>query len=80
MEQKDNIRELSFEKALTILEEIAEKMASDNVELEQIMSLYEKGMQYLKHCRNKLSEAEAKLSSVEKELLAENPREESDGS
>lgn len=62
---------MSFEKALRKLEEIAQQMSDEAVELEAMLDLYKEGMLYLKHCRNKLEEAEARLELINKNAAIE---------
>ena len=52
---------VSFEKAITRLEEIVETMEKGDIPLEQALELYQEGQVLLKSCQIKLAEAEKKL-------------------
>nr|MDK2851598.1 Exonuclease small subunit [Candidatus Cloacimonadota bacterium] len=56
-----NMEELSFDEALTALEETVEQLSNTSTKLEELVELYEKGTHYLTICRNKLKEVEAKI-------------------
>ena len=59
--------ELSFQKALNRLEEIVEKLEDPNLDLEEGLTLLEEGVKLHKLCKTKLTEANAKISSILKE-------------
>ncbi len=63
-----NLEELSFEVALKGLEEIVEKLSGSSNNLDEMLSLYAEGVNYLKHCQAKLGEAEARIKILSDEL------------
>jgi exodeoxyribonuclease VII small subunit len=60
----DDVSALSFEKALTELESIVEKLESGKVDLEQSISIYERGEALKKHCEKLLKDAEARIEKI----------------
>ena len=60
----DDIKKLSFEKALGELEEIVDNLESGSVDLEQSIGHYTRGSLLRLHCQNKLDEAVLKLEEV----------------
>jgi exodeoxyribonuclease VII small subunit len=65
VENKD--LKLSFESALTRLETIVESMESGDVPLADLLAKFEEGNTLLKHCENRLKEAELKIEQLKKE-------------
>ena len=59
-----DIKTLSFEKALALLEEIVAKLESGKVDLEESIKIYESGEALRKHCETKLAEAEARIEKI----------------
>lgn len=55
---------MTFEEALKRLEEIVQRIEGGNLNLEEMMSLYEEGMGLSKFCMEKLNEAEHKVLQV----------------
>jgi exodeoxyribonuclease VII small subunit len=62
---------LPFEEALKKLEDIVEKMESDDLPLETLLAKYEEGSRLVKICQEKLSEAELKIRQLEKNAAGE---------
>lgn len=48
------------------MEEIVEAMEADDLPLEKLLAKYEEGSKLVKICREKLSEAELKITQLEK--------------
>lgn len=76
---------LKYEDAYAKLEEIVERMSSASVPLDELMRLYEEGMQLAEHCGKLLKGYEARLEKVsqkvidaEKEAIGEVPDEDDD--
>jgi exodeoxyribonuclease VII small subunit len=73
-----------FEKALGELEEIVKKLESGNLALDKSLELFQRGVELARHCKQKLDEAELKVSQLVKDkegLFREEPFEEkSEGS
>ena len=59
-----DVSTLSFEKALAELESIVEKLESGKVDLEQSISIYERGEALKKHCERLLKDAEARIEKI----------------
>ncbi|MDD2332116.1 MAG: exodeoxyribonuclease VII small subunit [Candidatus Cloacimonetes bacterium] len=57
-------QDLSFEQSLKKLEGIVEQLASGSANLEEMVQLYEQGIVYLNHCRDKLEQVETKIRTV----------------
>jgi exodeoxyribonuclease VII small subunit len=64
MTDEIDIKALSFEKALALLEEIVAKLESGRVDLEDSIKIYERGEALRKHCEAKLAEAEARIEKI----------------
>ena len=60
----DDIKKLSFEKALGELEEIVDNLESGSVDLEKSIEQYTRGSLLRLHCQNKLDEAVFKLEEI----------------
>ena len=61
----------SFEKALTELESIVEKMEAGELSLDESLSLFEKGVQLAKYLREELGKAEKKVEILLKNAEGE---------
>ena len=59
-----DVSQLSFEQALTALEEVVQQLESGNVPLDQSISLYERGEQLRKHCQARLDDAQARIEKI----------------
>jgi exodeoxyribonuclease VII small subunit len=66
MSDKSN-KNLSFEEALKRLEEVLQSLERSDCPLEEAMSLYQEGMKLVRTCRDKLTDAESKISILLKE-------------
>lgn len=62
-------KELTYEQAYQKLEEIVEKMNAASVPLDELMSLYEEGMELAKHCDALLKSYDARLEKVAKQSM-----------
>lgn len=56
---KDN--ETTFKEAVEELEKITDSLESGELELEQSLALFERGVELIKHCQDKLDSAQAKV-------------------
>lgn len=54
-------KEFDFEKALTELEQLVEKMEQGNLSLETSLKLFERGVSLTRACQKALTEAEQKV-------------------
>ena len=64
MTGQPDILSLPFEKALAQLEEIVTRLESGKVDLEQSISIYERGEALKKHCETLLKAAEARIEKI----------------
>jgi exodeoxyribonuclease VII small subunit len=62
--QQQNLENLSFEKALTDLEEIVRALESGKAPLEEAIQSYERGIALKNHCETKLQEARLKIEKI----------------
>ena len=56
----------TFEKALDRLEEIANQLEDESVELEETLKLYKEAQDLAVHCQEKLDQAETELETLVK--------------
>ncbi|MBO7217339.1 MAG: exodeoxyribonuclease VII small subunit [Clostridia bacterium] len=59
-------KEMSFEKAYKMLEEIADKLESNEITLDESISLFEEGVKLSKYCSDVLDKAKQKIEILEK--------------
>ncbi|AHF97511.1 MAG: exodeoxyribonuclease VII small subunit [Desulfurella sp.] len=64
-------QELSFEQALKRLEEIAQKLEQENLNLEDALKYFEEGMELSKFCSLTLQKAENKVKVIMKDSEVE---------
>ena len=55
-------KDIPFEQALSELQSVVERLETGKVALEESLSLYERGMQLIKICNEKLDKAEQRVS------------------
>lgn len=60
------ISKMSFESAMTRLEEIVEILSSQKINLDSMIELYEEGNFLREHCAKRLDEAKMKVEIVSK--------------
>jgi exodeoxyribonuclease VII small subunit len=60
----DDIAALSFEQALQQLEQIVQRLEKGQVDLEDSISIYERGTALKAHCEAKLRDAEARIEKI----------------
>lgn len=60
------VKDMSFEAAMSALENVVGQLESGNVPLEESIALYERGDALKKHCEKKLAEAEEKVAQITK--------------
>ena len=63
-EQSPDISSLSFEAALSELEEIVRQLEAGRSSLEDAIGAYERGARLKQHCEKKLSEAKARVEKI----------------
>lgn len=59
-----DIEKLSFEEALSNLEDIVQKLEGGTVELETSIEIYTRGQQLKAHCESKLKDASARIEKI----------------
>lgn len=66
----NSIKELKYEQAYEMLVEIVDRMNDASVPLDELVSLYEKGMALAEHCEALLKSYESRMKMVSKKALA----------
>ena len=61
---KKNIRDFSFEESLRELENIVDKIDSNEIDLENSVRLYERGIELKKICEAKLKKVELQIKKI----------------
>ncbi len=61
-------QELRFEEAMESLENIIDRMETERIPLDDLLKEYEKGTKLLKLCRERIENARAKISKINKDL------------
>lgn len=61
---EQDVETMSFEEAMTALEQVVVRLERGDVPLDETISLYERGAQLKKRCETKLKEAEAKVAAI----------------
>ncbi len=56
--------ELSFKEAIDELERITESLESGELELEESLRLFERGVELVKYCQEKLNSAKSKVEAL----------------
>jgi len=64
---KSDITKLEFEKAYQELESIVERMERGEQDLENSLTDFERGVSLMKHCHDKLKDAEQKVEILMKD-------------
>lgn len=57
-------KELSFEKAMSQLEEIVDRLEEGDAPLEEAIAIYKEGMELSKLCHDKLKNVEKQLAQI----------------
>ena len=61
---QEDIKQMSFEKALEELEIITNDYEDGNPSIEKAVKLYERGLALTEHCESKLKEAKKKIEEI----------------
>lgn len=67
---KKQISKMSFESAISRLEEIVETLSSQRINLDSMISLHEEGVLLKEFCEQKLADAKLKIETVSKTKLS----------
>ena len=70
-EQKNDIKNLTFEEAIKELGGIVGSVEEGKSSLEESLGQYERGMALIKHCRDILQKAQKRIETISKEQKAE---------
>jgi len=62
--QLDDLASLTFEDALSALDEIVAKLEAGDVSLEASIEMYTRGTLLKQHCEDKLKSAQAKIEKI----------------
>ena len=57
-------KKINLKKTFQELEEILHKLESSNVDIDEMVKLYEDGMKLVKECKNKIENAEQKIKVI----------------
>lgn len=57
-------KEMTFEQAISSLEELVKQLESGELSLEEAMSQYEQGVKLASYCTKKLNEAKLKIEEL----------------
>ena len=68
MNNSENETSLTFEEAITQLRDTVQSLEAGNATLEEATTLFEKGMGLAKICNELLSQAELKVTNLQKEF------------
>ena len=68
----ENKKELTFEEALSSLEEIVDQLNDGNMQLEKAILAYEQGMKLKNICEAKLKNAQERIELIQTEKKLEN--------
>lgn len=60
--------ELTFDEALTRLEELAERLEEGDTPLEDALEVYEEAVGLFSHCRDRLTQVEQRLEKLSRDL------------
>ena len=61
---------LTFEEALTELDQIVDALETDTIPLEDLVNHYDKGMNLLGQCQTKLQQAKQRVETINREAQA----------
>ncbi|HPV14832.1 MAG TPA: exodeoxyribonuclease VII small subunit [Candidatus Cloacimonadota bacterium] len=75
MNPQDTNTEFSFEEAIQKLESVIDRLSNPAEPLQKLIDLYEEGVSYLNICKQRLSEAEAKVVILDQKLQEQNQTE-----
>ena len=73
-EKKDDLAKLSFEQAIKELTGIVSKIEQGEIALQDSLDQYERGMALIKHCREILQKAEARIEKISEHQETEDRR------
>ncbi len=68
MNETQDQKEMNFEQALAALEKTVEKMNNPDASLDEMIVLYEQGLQFLRLCQKNVEAAEMKITQLDARL------------
>jgi len=71
----ENNNDLTFEQAVTRIDEIVASLERGDAQLDKSLSLFEEGVKLIESCGTILDTAEQKVVSLQKSMNSEQPRE-----
>jgi exodeoxyribonuclease VII small subunit len=77
-EQKNDIKNLTFEQAIKELTAIVGGIEGGQGSLEESLGQYERGMALIKHCRDILQKAQKRIEKIAEEQESEDRRQKSE--
>lgn len=69
--QKDVVKELNYEQAFAQLQEIVEKLESEELSLDEALLFFDRGQELIHHCTNLLDQTELRVQQIMGEKLVE---------
>lgn len=63
--KQDDISNLDYEQALSMLEQLTSQLETEQLPLEQMIAYYERGQALANHCNKLLDEAELRLKTLQ---------------
>ncbi len=70
-EAKNDVGKMNFEQAIKELTGIVGKIEQGDIELQDSLKQYERGMELIKHCKDILQKAEQRIEKITKEKNSE---------
>lgn len=61
---KKKVQELDFEQALSGLEDIVQKLESNDLKLDEAIDIFGKGVELARFCNSKLTQAQEKIQKI----------------
>jgi|MDTA01.2.fsa_nt_gb exodeoxyribonuclease VII small subunit len=58
---------MTFEESMNSLEDVIKKLESETTSLEEMIKLYEKGIEFTRICKNHLKDAEQRVTTLVKD-------------
>ena len=75
VKKKSDLSKVSFETALSELEQIVERLGSGKVDLEETVGLYQQAQALKEHCFKKIADAKMKVEKITGEQTSGNQEE-----
>ncbi len=79
MKDTKNQGKINFEEALNSLEDIVGRLQQENLNLDEMINLYEEGITHLTKCQRVLEKAELKIQQLNSKLKVDEEKDGEDG-